>query len=80
MIPPRIKSVKTFDNFCIEILYVTGEKKIYDMKEKLKYSCYKNLNNIGYFMLAKSADTTIQWPQGEDIDPNDLYDNSMAIN
>lgn len=80
MIPPRIQDVKVLDDYCLEITYVTNEKKIYNMKEKLKLSCYKNLNNVGYFNLAKSVQTTIEWPNGEDIDPNDLYDNSIAIN
>lgn len=79
MIPPRIKNIKTLDNFCIEILYINGEKKLYNMKKNLEYSFYKNLNNISYFMLAKSVETTIEWPQGEDIDPNELYDNSILL-
>ena len=79
MIPPRIKSVKALDNFFLEIIYVTGEKKLYDMKKNLNYNCYKNLNNIGYFSLVKSAETTIEWPNGEDVDHNDLYNNSVNI-
>ena len=79
MIPPRIKGVKPLDNFCLEITYVTGEKKIYDMKKNLNYNCYKNLKNINYFKLAKSAETTVEWPEGEDIDPNEIYDNSVTI-
>ena len=80
MIPPRIKEVKALDNFCIEITYVTGEKKLYNMKENLKYGFYKKLNNIEYFKLAKSAETTIEWPNGEDVDPNELYENSEIMN
>ena len=49
------------------------------MKKNLEYSFYKNLNNISYFMLAKSVETTIEWPQGEDIDPNELYNNSILL-
>ena len=80
MIPPRIQSVKVLDDFCLEILYVSGEKKVYDMKKNLKFNFYKNLNDINYFNLVKSAETTIEWPNGEDIDPNDLYNNSIASN
>lgn len=79
MIPPRIKSVKALDDFCLEIVYVTNEKKLYDMKKNLSMNCYKNLNNIAYFKLVKSSQTTIEWPNGEDIDPNDLYNNSTSI-
>lgn len=79
MIPPRIKDVKALDDFCLEITYVTGEKRLYDMKKNLEYDFFKNLNNIGYFKLAKSADVTIEWPNGEDIDPSELYTNSIAV-
>lgn len=79
MIPPRIKSINVLDNFCLEIIYVTGEKKIYDMKKNLKLNCYKGLNNIAYFSLAKSVGTTVEWPNGEDVDPNDLYNDSVFI-
>lgn len=80
MIPPRIKDVRVLDDFCLEITYVTNEKKKYDMKEKLKLSCYKKLKNNVYFNLVKSVQTTIEWPDGEDVDPNDLYDNGITIN
>lgn len=77
MIPPRIAKVSALANFILEIEYVNGEKKLYDMKKQLSNSHYKNLNNIGYFRLVKSAQTTVEWPNGEDIDPNELYKNSV---
>lgn len=80
MIPPRIKDVKILENFCLEILYITGEKKIYDMQKNLNYECYKNLRNPNYFALVKSVQTTVEWPNGEDMDPNELYNNSLSIN
>ena len=49
------------------------------MEKSLKYDFYKNLKNISYFKLAKSVATTIEWPNGEDIDPNELYENSQVI-
>ena len=79
MIPPRIKNVKALDDFFLEIIYVNGEKKLYNMKPDLSLNCYTNLKNISYFKLAKSANTTIEWPNGEDIDPNALYEKSIPI-
>lgn len=79
MIPPRIKSVNALDNFLLEITYTNDEKRIYDMKKNLKYDYYEKLNNISYFKLAKSVGTTIEWPNGEDIDPNELYDNGTVV-
>lgn len=80
MIPPRIKSVNALDNFCLEILYVNGEQRLYDMKKNLKYDFYKKLDKINYFKLVKSVETTIEWPDGEDIDPIELYSNSTKVN
>lgn len=79
MIPPIIKSVKPLDDFYLKITYVTGEKKLYDMKKNFKYNFFRNLSNISYFKLAKPAGITVEWPNGEDIDPNDLYSNSINI-
>ena len=80
MIPPRIKDVKAVNDFNIELTYVNGERKLYDMKKFLNHNAYKKLNNVGYFSLVKSAETTIEWPNGEDVDPNELYNNSISIN
>lgn len=80
MIPPRIKEVEALDDFKLKIIYVNGEKKLYDMKKNLQYDFYKKLNNIAYFKMAKSVETTIEWTDGEDIDPNELYNNSIKIN
>lgn len=79
MIPPRIKDVKALDDFILEIVYVTGEKKQYDMKKQIDFNYYKNLRNLEYFKLVKSAETTLEWPNGEDIDPNELYNNSISL-
>lgn len=79
MIPPRIKSVEALENFCLLITYNTNEKKLYDMKKNFKYDFYKQLKNGEYFKLVKSVDVTVEWPNGEDIDPNELYENSVKI-
>lgn len=80
MIPPRIKSVSALDDFYLELVYETGEKKLFDVKKYLNHPAYKKLNNPVYFKSVKSAQTTVEWPNGEDIDPNDLYENSTFIN
>ena len=50
------------------------------VKKIFNLDFFKNLRNIEYFKLAKSEGVTITWPQGGDIDPNDLYENSKLIN
>lgn len=79
MIPPRIKKVQALDDFFLKITYVNGEEKLYDMKKNLQEEFYKNLKNIAYFKLVKSVGVTVEWTNGEDIDPNELYENSKLI-
>lgn len=79
MIPPRIKNVKAYTNYDLELEYVNGEIKRYNMKHQLDYSYFKALKNISYFLLVKSVETTVEWPNGEDMDPNELYLNSTKI-
>ena len=79
MIPPRIKEVIALDEFLLKIIYVTGEEKLYDMKNELNLKPYKKLNNKAYFKLVKSVGPTIEWPDGEDMDPNRLYESGISI-
>lgn len=77
MIPPRIKNIEVLEDFKLKIIYVTEEIRIYDMKKNFKFDYYKKLKNFNYFQTAKAVDVTIEWPDGEDIDPNELYNNSV---
>lgn len=79
MIPPRIEKVEGLDDYKLKIIYANGEKRLYDMKKNLQYDFYKRLNNIVYFKMVKSVETTVEWANGEDIGPNELYDNSVQI-
>lgn len=78
MIPPRIENVEVLNNYELKIIYKNGEIKFYNMKKNLQYEWYKNLKNKEYFKLVKSVETTLEWPNGEDIDPNELYENGIV--
>lgn len=43
MIPPRIENVIPLDDFSLEIAYVTGEVRLFDMKKNLEYIFLKIL-------------------------------------
>ena len=77
MIPPRIKKVIANDNYELFVTYINGESKKYDMRSQLNKDYYKKLKNIDYFKLAKNAE--VEWPDGEDIDPNELYEKSEIL-
>ena len=80
-ITPDILSVRALDNYLIEIIFDTEEIKIYDMKELIgKYKIYNKLKDKKYFKNVKPRGETIEWENGEDVCPEELYYNSKLIN
>lgn len=80
MMPPRPKNVEVLENYKLKILFDNGEEKIYDMTKKIKEKFYKSLLDINYFKSVKVSGITLEWKNGEDIDPNELYENSFNNN
>ena len=79
MIPPRIKNVIANDNYELIIEYENGENKKYDISTLFEYKHYEPLKNIVYFKQVRNAQVTVEWPNGEDVDPNELYKKSTYI-
>ena len=76
---PRPCEVKALLNFLIYVKFNNGEERIYDMKRNLKYPFYKYLQNINNFKKVKISGINIEWETGEDIAPENLYNDSEPI-
>ena len=79
MIPPKPIKVEVLKKYELKIMFDNYEERIYDMKKNLKESFYKKLNDSNYFKTVKVSGITLEWKDGEDIDPNELYNNSILI-
>lgn len=79
-IEPRPIEVKALEDFKLYIKFETGEEKIYDMKSWIKdYKFYYRLKDKEYFKRVKTRGCTISWENGEDVAPEELYNNSVII-
>ena len=77
---PDIIEVKAIEQYQIYLKFSNGEAKIYDMKEtieKIKY--FNKLKNIEYFKNVKPRGDTVEWENGEDIAPENLYYDSIPV-
>jgi len=77
---PDIVEVKTLEQYQIYLKFSNGEEKIYDMKEnieKIKY--FNKLKNRKYFKNVKPRGDTVEWENGEDVAPENLYYKSIPI-
>ena len=73
-ITPKIIKVKALDNYLLDITFETKEEKIYDMKELIKtIKFYKKLKDKNYFKNVKPNGETVEWENGEDVCPENLY-------
>lgn len=81
---PRAIDVKPLKNYMLEIKLNNGEKKIFDVKPYLEYIQFKELKDDKLFKTVKIAGLSIEWANGADICPDELYNNSketkQAIN
>lgn len=80
-ITPDIIQVRALNKYHIYIKFVTGEERIYDMSEHIiKMDYYRKLRNIQYFKKVQPRGDTIEWENGEDVSPENLYYKSIPVN
>ena len=77
---PDILGVKALDNYLIYLKYKTNEEKIYDMEKLISENkFYSKLKDKTYFKKVKPRGDSIEWENGEDIAPENLYYDSIDI-
>ena len=77
---PDIIGVKALDNYLIYLKYKTNEEKIYNMKKLiLENKFYSRLKEKTYFMNVKIRGDSIEWENGEDVAPENLYFESVDV-
>lgn len=76
---PKAIDVKVLDNYELEIIFDNNEKKIFDVKPYLKFKQFEQLKDIKMFNTVKVAGLSIEWENGADICPDELYNNSKTI-
>ena len=81
MIIPNIKEVRVLDETRIYIKFEDGKEKVYDMKPLIEGNkFYEKLRNVEYFKMVKPCQDSIEWPDGEDVCPENLYYDSVDFN
>lgn len=77
---PEIIEVKALEQYYLYLKFENGEEKIYDMKETIeKIEYFKKLKNRKYFENVKPRGDSVEWENGEDVAPENLYYNSIPI-
>ena len=72
-------SVKTCDDYTLDLVFENGEKKIFDMKPFFDKKPFIKLFNSSLFFEASVQYGTVVWPGNIDIAPETLWSQSEPI-
>ena len=78
MLQPRILSVKPLPDYCLLIAFETGEQKIFDVKPYIIGEWFGALKDEAVFRTVRPCGTTVEWADGQDIAPHELYELSVS--
>ena len=76
---PKDIDVKVLKNYELEITFDNNEKRRFDVKPYFKFKQFKELKDKNLFENVKIAGLSIEWENGADICPDELYNNSIKI-
>ena len=81
MLRPRITGIEPLENYTLKLNYETGEIKLFNVLPYISGKWYEELYNNNYFKTVHltSNGYGIEWENGQDIAPHELYDMSIAI-
>ena len=74
---PKAIDVKVLKDYELEILFDNQEKRIFDVKPYFKFKQFKEVKEK--FETVKIAGLSIEWENGADICPDELYNNSKKV-
>lgn len=74
---PRVKDVKAKENYILSLTFDNAEIKKFDMKPYIDKGFFKELQEKKYFNSVQVFMGSIQWPNGQDLCPDTLYEHSL---
>lgn len=76
---PNVKQVIPLPNQHIKIFYDNGEIRIFDVTPYIKGSWFGKLADLKTFETVHPLGDTVEWSDGQDIAPHELYEHSILV-
>ena len=70
---PKAINVEAIENYELKVTFDNGETRIFDVKPYLNHELFAELKNEKLFKTVKIAGLSIEWDNGVDICPDELY-------
>jgi hypothetical protein len=75
---PKIIDVKSLPNHKLFLEYETNEQKVFDVTPYISGEWFGKLEDSQYFNTVRVNGNTVEWKDGQDIAPHELYEYSVA--
>jgi hypothetical protein len=72
-------SVEPKDDYLLYIKFQDGKKGFFDVKPYLDFGVFNELKQQAYFKQVRVLFGALIWPNGQDISPKKLYDESSSV-
>ena len=81
MLQPRLIKIEPTSEYKLKLNYENGEQKIFDVSPYISGEWYGQLADKKYFQTVHiiSGGTGIEWANGQDIAPHELYELSTIV-
>lgn len=81
MLCPKILNIEPVNDYKLKLFYETGEVKIFNVLPYISGQWYEELYNNDYFRSVHliSNGNGIEWENGQDIAPHELYELSILV-
>ena len=81
MLQPRLTKVEPLSFMKLRLYYETGEIKLFDVTPYAEGTWYGELKDEAYFRSVRllPGGTGIEWQDGQDIAPHELYELSKIV-
>ena len=76
---PIVQSAKALPDYQVELLFDSGEKRIFDMTSYLNFGVFAELKDPELFKTVRVVFDSIEWANGADLCPETLYDKSLPL-
>ena len=76
MLRPTVINAIPKDDYKLVLSFDNGEMKVFDVKPYITGSWFGKLISKNYFVTVKTNGFNVEWPDGQDICPDDLYFNA----
>lgn len=60
-------------NYMLDITFSNGVEKVFDVKPYINGEWYGELRDVDYFNRVKVNGYSVEWPNGQDLCPDEIY-------